>query len=29
MKLEDYLRQEAGIRSGVHVHHGVWWKNTS
>jgi len=29
MKLEDYLRQEAGIRSGVHVHHGVWWKKTS
>ena len=29
MTLEEYLRQESGIRSGVHFHGGVWWKQTS
>lgn len=28
MKLEDYLRQESGIRKGVHLHDGVWWKRS-
>lgn len=29
MTLQDYLRQEADTRPGVHVHDGIWWKKTS
>jgi hypothetical protein len=29
MNLETFLKQEVGIREGVHLHDGVWWKQSS
>lgn len=29
MTLDEFLRQESGIREGVHLHDGVWWKRTT
>lgn len=29
MNLQEYLRQETGLREGIHLHDGIWWRKTS
>lgn len=29
MNLHEYLSQETGLREGVHLHDGIWWRKTS